>query len=614
MARKPPKTNSEPKKTRYAIYARVSTTLEAQASSYKNQMDLLKKRVEALHPGFEFVRVYGDFGISGAKEKRPEFDKMISDAKAGEFDVIVTKSISRFARNCRRLLDVVNDLEEHNVGIIFMEEHIIETRSPNQKFYLTILAALAEMERENTKAHIKETFAMKHAAGKMAKPYTKAYGYRIEKGQPVIVEEQAAVVRQIFTWFVVDGFSAGNIARRLNANKIRNPRYEFGKGWSRSEIKNLLANSKYCGRPKETSENGDEYFFEGPAIIDEATYNASIKLLEEYSRQPKVQKMRSMVSNFQPQKYPLSGLCKCAVCGGKVSRYTRISTLTTGKYPLELCEPAIDGTPLWGCLRNGSGTIYGPKCDTYKISEQYLYEMIIEAISHCFYNRFTLGIQNRVGSKNLIIVDGSNSSAASVIKEESNVPVFERKEIDFSAIGIPLYEELVSSINNDASDKYNEEKAEYDKKIKEIDKKIQNNIRMGENGTMSLDAVKDRVIQLRKEKSEIIPPKEPEQVRVSAEQLKKIKEFFEGESDLTSANEVYAALRMLFEDGDIRRSLVRSLVEEVIIGGENKCQATIKIKGFEQPIMYHVEHRAPRRWGKHIRYDEVEYMGEVYLD
>ena len=71
---------------------------------------------------------------------------------------------------------------------------------------------------------------------------------------------------------------------------------------------------------------------------------------------------------------------------------------------------------------------------------------------------------------------------------------------------------------------------------------------------------------------------------------------------------------MLFEDGDIRRSLVRALVEEVIIGGENKCQATIKIKGFEQPIMYHVEHRAPRRWGKHIRYDEVEYMGEVYLD
>lgn len=576
--------------TRYAIYTRVSTTLESQASSFENQNTDLEARVKELYPDYKLVRVYGDYGISGAKENRPEFNKMISDAIAGDFDVIISKSISRFARNTELLLRTVNKLKKHGVGVIFLENSNIDTRKESGMFIITVLAAIADEERKNTKAHIQETYAMKHAAGKMAKPFTKAYGYRIVNSEPVIVEEEAEVVRKIFSWFVNDGVSVGTIARRLNANKIHSPRYKTGKGWCRSEIKNLLGNSKYCGRPKETSKTGEELYFEGPAIIDEATYNIAKKLLEDYSRQPKIVKMRAMASNFQPQKYPLSGLCKCAVCGGKASRYTRKSTLTTGKYPLDLCEPAVEGTPLWGCLRNGS-TLYGTKCFTYKISEQYLYEMIIEAISRCFAWKFEVEI---------LTADGKKTK-----KQREN-------------IGIDLYNQLIAPLESlvitDQEKKYNEAIKKYHDDLKDIDRKTEYAINAyierkddGKNVEKIFERKMNELKRARQE-AEQNKPSTPDEIRISNEQMTRIKGFFVGKTDDIELQE---AFRILFKDRETRRALVRALVEEVKIGGDFKYMATIKIRGFDKSLVFSVDERAPRRWPKHMSYNDINFIGTV---
>lgn len=598
--------------TRYAIYARVSTTLDSQVTSYESQVDDLKDRVRTLYPEYELVKVYGDQGISGTKEERPIFKKMIADAIAGKFEVIITKSISRFARNIRLLLNTLKVLEDNNVAVIFLEENI-DTRKTYQKFLLTVLGALAEMEAQNTREHIRESYAMKHAAGKMARPHVIAYGYRRENGKTVIDSQQSEIIKQVFSWFVEDGLSPGAIAQRLNDRNIPLPRPKDGHRWHRSSIKNMLANPKYCGRPEETGEDGEKLQFEGPAIIDEATFASAQKLIEEYSKLPKVIKMRENTSNFKPQMYPLSGLCKCAVCGGKVTRYGRESTLTPGKYPLEFCDPANKGTPLWGCLRIGGAKQYGTKCKTYMISEQYLYDMIIEAISKCFCWRFLDGVGDSLGSKSYMTCE--DPFVYSKVKGDYKFPVVEKKKIDFSSVGVPLYKEMVASIENaGVSEKYNKEKAAYNNKIKDIENKMKRVKDMFEDGDITPTERRARLRALQKQKDNLIEPKTPEQVRISQEQLTKIKDYFEGAGNMTSIDEVKAALRNLFKDRELRRSLVRSLVEEIVIGGEPRFQAVIKIKGFEHPVMYQVDQRTPRRRGEHIRYDEVSYIGTVYED
>ena len=174
---------------------------------------------------------------------------------------------------------------------------------------------------------------------------------------------------------------------------------------------------------------------------------------------------------------------------------------------------------------------------------------------------------------------------------------------------------MVASIEQaGVSEKYNKEKADYNNKIKDIDKKMKRVKDMFEDGDITPTERRARLRALQKQKDNLIEPKTPEQVRISGEQLKRIKDYFAGAEAMTSLDEVRTALRNLFKDRELRRSLVRSLVEEIIIGGEPRFQAVIKIKGAEHPVMYNVDQRTPRRRGNYIRYDEVSYIGTVYED
>ena len=242
---------------RYVIYARVSTALEEQKSSFDTQTQDLKKRIKSLYPDLKFSGVYGDRGISGTTAERPDFQQMISDAHERKFDLIITKSISRFARNTRILLNTIKDLEECGVGIIFLEENI-DTRQTTQKFLMTVLGALAEMESTNLKTHIKEGFASRRAAGKMARPSAVAFGYKLDNGSILVDPETGPIVKNIFRWFVEEGLPASAISTRLMQRGVRTRR-GLSK-WNRHTVLYILANPKYVGRAKETDpETGEEF-------------------------------------------------------------------------------------------------------------------------------------------------------------------------------------------------------------------------------------------------------------------------------------------------------------------------------------------------------------------
>lgn len=271
---------------RYAIYARVSTAMEEQKSSYDVQVDDLKKRVSILYPDLKFVSVYGDRGVSGTKENRPAFDEMLEDARNGCFECIVTKSISRFARNTKLLLSVLEELQKLKVRVIFLEENL-DTEKTSQKFVMTVLGALAEMESQNLREHIKEGFAIRRDAGKMARPQAIAYGYKLENHVPVVDEEKAKVVRQIFSWFVDDNLSPGGIVSRLMERGI--PASRGGSRWHRNTIQFLLKNKKYVGSAEEKdSETGKVYEFHYPSIVDVAVFEKAQEIIALREKDPRV--------------------------------------------------------------------------------------------------------------------------------------------------------------------------------------------------------------------------------------------------------------------------------------------------------------------------------------
>ena len=141
------------KRLRTCAYARVSTASVKQGNSLKNQVDSYTRRIKE-NPEYEFVGVYADQGISGRSEKRPEFQRMIEDARAGKIDLIITKSISRFARNTVLLLKYVRELKDLGVAVFF-EENNINTSSSEGEMMLTVLASFAQEESRSISENYK---------------------------------------------------------------------------------------------------------------------------------------------------------------------------------------------------------------------------------------------------------------------------------------------------------------------------------------------------------------------------------------------------------------------------------------------------------------------------
>ena len=231
-------------KRRTAGYARVSTDSDEQFTSYEAQIDYYTKFIQA-RDDWEFVKVYTDEGISATNTKhRDGFKQMVRDALNGKIDLIVTKSVSRFARNTVDSLTTVRKLKEHGTEIYFEKENIYTFDSKGE-LLITIMSSLAQEESRSISENVTWGQRKRFADGKVSMPYKQFLGYeKGDDGTPVVNEEEAVIVRLIYRLFL-EGKTPAGICRYLDAQGVPTP---SGKQkWSQTTVNSMLSNEKYKG-------------------------------------------------------------------------------------------------------------------------------------------------------------------------------------------------------------------------------------------------------------------------------------------------------------------------------------------------------------------------------
>ena len=364
---------------RVAAYCRVSTKQEEQLNSYENQVEHYTERINSEN-GWTLEGIYADKGISGTSVKnRDEFNRMIRRCKQGKIDMIITKSIARFARNtvdCLKYVRLLNDL-----GVdVYFEEQGIHSNQPGAEFYITIYGSIAQSESENISANIKWGKAQSAKEGKVIFQYKNFLGYRKgEDGQPEIVPEEAETIRLIYDRFLA-GDSLKGIAELLEEKSIKSP---TGKSqWQFSTIQSILSNEKYkgdaiinktyitdCISKKVRVNNGErpKYYVENshPAIIDSATFG---RVQEELARRSGKRKVRQKAKTEQGKYSSKYAMTELLVCGECKTPYRRCTWTAGGKKKI-----------VWRCINRLD---YGKKyChNSPTIEESILQKAVITAI------------------------------------------------------------------------------------------------------------------------------------------------------------------------------------------------------------------------------------------
>ncbi len=231
-------------KKKVAAYARVSTEQDEQQNSYEAQVNYYKEYISS-RPDWQLVDIYSDEGISGTNtKKRDGFNKMMAAARNGEIDIILTKSISRFARNTVDTLKAVRELKALNISVYFEKENIDSLDSKGEMM-LTIFSSLAQEESRSISENVRWGKQRSMQKGVVNMPYKHFLGYRKgEDGKPEIVEEEAEIVKYIYESFL-NGNSIRYIANDLTNKSIPTP---AGKtNWAVSTIRSILSNEKYMG-------------------------------------------------------------------------------------------------------------------------------------------------------------------------------------------------------------------------------------------------------------------------------------------------------------------------------------------------------------------------------
>ena len=365
---------------RVAAYCRVSTDSEEQLTSYQNQMRVYTEMIAA-NKEWEFAGLYADEGISGTRaDKRPEFQRMIRDCHNGKIDYIITKSVSRFARNTVECLEYVRSLKAQGIGIFF-EEQNIDTLKNESELYLVIYAGFAQSESESISKHITWTYRKNFEDGKVSFQYKRLLGYRKgEDGKPEIVPEEAAIVERIYEMFLA-GQPVKMIAQTLQAEKIEIPGKNLS--FSKNMIMNILRNEKYCGDcilqktvtvdciSKTRKANQGEapmYIVENnhPAIISREVFNrVQEELIRRQALRAKSDKT-SITATGKYSKYALTEVLQCAECG---SRYRRVTWTAHGRKKI-----------VWRCI---SRLDYGTKhCkDSITVEEEALHGAVVRVLN-----------------------------------------------------------------------------------------------------------------------------------------------------------------------------------------------------------------------------------------
>lgn len=229
---------------RVAAYCRVSTDDEEQLTSYEAQQNYYTDKIMT-NREWTMAGIFADEGITGTSaRKRPEFLKMIRLCKQKKIDIVLTKSISRFARNTVDCLNYIRALRELGIAVIFEKENI-NTLEADSEILITMLGAFAQAESESISANVRWGKRQAMREGKTIIQYNRLYAYeKGENGKPKIIQEQADVVRSIYDQYL-SGASLRMIKDRLEAEQI--PNVTGGSQWTITAIRSILTNEKYCG-------------------------------------------------------------------------------------------------------------------------------------------------------------------------------------------------------------------------------------------------------------------------------------------------------------------------------------------------------------------------------
>ena len=320
-----------PRLERVAAYCRVSSGKDAMLHSLSAQVSHYSELIQR-RPGWAYAGVYADEALTGTKDDRPEFQRLLADCRAGKIDRVLTKSVSRFARNTVTLLETVRELKELGVAVYF-EEQNIDSLSGDGELMLTILASFAQEESKSVSDNRKWRIRKDFSEGKpMNLPLL--YGYRREKGRIVIDEREAEIVRFIFR-SCLNGMGKGRITEELREQGVP---CRLGGEWQTETVGGILKNEKYTGdallqktyienhlTKRKCFNRGElpQYYAENthPAIIDHEMYEKVQVLIAERREKTNVQKDVTA-------RYPFSGLIVCGCCGAHYHRRTNPTRIT----------------------------------------------------------------------------------------------------------------------------------------------------------------------------------------------------------------------------------------------------------------------------------------------
>lgn len=364
-----------PVKRKVAAYARVSTDTEEQISSYEAQVDYYTRYIKSKHD-WEFVNVYTDEGITATNtKKRDGFKRMIQDALDGKIDLIVTKSVSRFARNTVDTLTTVRKLKEKGIELYFEKEGIYTLDSKGE-LLITIMSSLAQEESRSISENVTWGQRKRFADGKVSLPYKQFLGYeKGENGFPKIVEKEAKIVRLIYRLFL-EGKTVSAISTYLTNKKIPTP---AGKEkWTTSTVKSILTNEKYKGdallqkcytvdflTKKKKKNNGEipQYYVKNSheAIISPEIYD----LVQDEMKKRKLCKCGHSSTS------PFSSKIVCGECGGF---YGSKVWHSNDKYR----------KVIWQCNKKFKNK---EKCKTPHLSEEQIKEEFIKAFNNLIKNK-----------------------------------------------------------------------------------------------------------------------------------------------------------------------------------------------------------------------------------
>ena len=426
----------EKPKLRVAAYCRVSTDTEEQATSYEAQIAHYTEYIQK-NPEWEFADVYADDGISGTNtKKRSEFNRMIEDCEAGNIDMIITKSISRFARNTLDCLKYIRQLKEKNIPVFF-EKESINTMDAKGEVLITIMASLAQQESQSLSQNVKLGLQFRYQNGQVQVNHNHFLGYtKDENGNLIIDSEQAEVVKRIYREYL-EGYSMDKIAKGLEADGILT-----GAGktrWWSSTINKILRNEKYIGdallqktyttdflSKTRVKNNGivPQYYVEGnhEAIIPKDIF---LRVQDELVRRRVVKTSANGKKRCYSCNHCFAQIVICGDCG---EMFRRIHWNNRG------CKSVV-----WRCISRLEST--GLECHARTVNETILENVVVQAINTLLGDKSTFQAQLQQNIAK-VIRDAQKNTADGIDKQLIEL----QKELLQKANNKEAYDEIAEQI------------------------------------------------------------------------------------------------------------------------------------------------------------------------